>query len=89
MIDKNILYYIYFNKKTKIMETPITIQQISELLDSKLEPVKNDISAIKTDLVAIQSHFKSINERLYKLEERVTKIDLNLDKLASRTTNVI
>ena len=43
------------------MEKQITYEQISQLLDSKLEPIKNDINAIKTDVGAIQTHVKSIN----------------------------
>jgi len=85
------------------METPITIEQISHiinensatqyerisvLIDSKLEPIKNDISAIKTDVNAIQIHVKSINERLYKIEDRMAKMEVNLDKLAKRTTEL-
>ena len=60
------------------MDKPITYEQISQLLDSKLEPIKNDISAIKTDVHGIkqrlgnvETHLDSINTRLYKLEERV------------------
>lgn len=71
------------------MEPAITYEQMALLLettlekklDSKLEPLKNDIRSIRVDLSNVQIHVKSINERLYKLEERVTKIDTRLDRV--------
>ena len=75
------MLYLRITIKTIIMEKQITYEQISQLLDSKLEPIKNDINAIKTDVGAIQTHVKSINERLYKLEERVAKMDSMVEKM--------
>ena len=44
------MLYLRITIKTIIMEKQITYEQISQLLDSKLEPIKNDINAIKTDV---------------------------------------
>ncbi len=74
--------------KIKIMETPITIEAISQLLDSKLEPIKNDISAIRTDVKAMKTHIDSINERLYKIEDRMAKIEMGVDKISKRTSDL-
>lgn len=80
---------VKFVYKLNVMEPSITYEQMALLLettlenklDSKLEPLKNDIRSIRVDLNNVQIHVKSINERLYKLEERVARIDTRLDRM--------
>lgn len=68
-------------KNSDKMEIKEITELISRLLDSKLEPIKNDIAAMKTDLSAVRIHVDAINNRLYKLEERVANLDSKLDKI--------
>lgn len=62
----------------------MNIQEISDLLDSKLEPIKNDIAAIRTDVSAVKAHVGAINERLYKLEDRLSRMDTKFDSIIRR-----
>ena len=55
------------------------LQQISEMMDSKLEPIKNAIVSIETNMHTFQKHLEAINNRLYKMEERLSKLEIKLD----------
>lgn len=59
------------------------IKDISALLDSKLdsklEPILNELSYIKTEIHAIRIHTESTSNRLAKLENRMANIDSKLD----------
>lgn len=59
----------------------ITREEMSQLLDTKLEPILNEITSMRTDITALKTHVDSINTRLYKLEARVASIDTKLDRV--------
>lgn len=59
----------------------VTREELESVLDSKLEPIINSLSAIKTDVEGVRTHVNAINERLYKLEARMANVDGKIDKL--------
>lgn len=61
------------------------VAKLAVLIDTKLEPMANDLSAVKNDLANVKTHVTSINERLYKLEKRMANIEVKLDACLSAT----
>ncbi len=57
----------------------LTKKDISELLDEKLEPIKEDISLIQKDLrhtqEVVEKEFKKMNERFNIVDEKIDRLD--------------
>jgi len=51
----------------------MTIQEISDLMDSKLEPIKNKLETIEIEMKAVRTHLELVNARLIKLEQLSTE----------------
>ena len=54
---------------TKKIETVmLTLKEFECVLESKLEPIKQDLECIRVDLNIINTHINSINETLCRIE---------------------
>jgi len=62
-------------------QTAEILQNVDKMIDSKLEPIRNDIGVIKNDLSNLRLHTDSINNRLSKLEDRMARVETKLDNV--------
>ena len=71
-----------YNVFTGGEDVPLTkedLQAIGALMDSRLEPIKADISDLKTDVSGLKTDVSDINVRLDTLQEDVNLIKENTE----------
>lgn len=64
------------------------LQQIAELLDIKLEPIKTDISSLKNDVRQTRVLVEQQDHKISLIAEQYTDISAKLDKANDRATQI-
>jgi len=61
---------------------------ISDIMDKKLEPIKQDISEIKLRLDRVEERLDRVEERLDRVEERLDRVEERLERVEERLDRV-
>ncbi len=65
------------------------LQAIGQVVETKIEPVRQDISAIKDDVQTLRENYTKLEKRVGGLEEKVAGIRVYIDADLNRTLNLL
>ena len=60
------------------------LQAIGQVVESKIEPIRQDIHAIKEDVRALQENYTKLESRVGTLEEQMTCVRVYMDTELNR-----
>lgn len=64
------------------------LQAIGQVVEAKLEPVRQDIRELKEDVQGLKDSFQRLETRIDGLEARMDKLEAGIDSLEARTGNL-
>lgn len=65
------------------------LQAIGQVVESKIEPIRQDIHAIKEDVRALQENYTKLESRVGTLEEQITCVRVYMDTELDRTLKLL
>lgn len=65
------------------------LQAIGEVVETKMEPMRQDVHTIKEDVRSLQKNFTKLEKRVGDLEEKVTGIRVYIDTDLDRTLKLL
>ena len=57
------------------------LQAIGQVVEAKIEPIRQDIHTIKEDVRALQENYTKLERRVGRLEEKVDRLESRMDSL--------
>lgn len=61
------------------------LQAIGQVVEAKLDPVRQDIRGLKEDVQGLKESVQRLENRMDKLETRIDQLETRMDRLESRT----
>lgn len=60
------------------------MQQISKLLDKKLDPIKTDLNGVKIDVKGVKADLRGVKQQLDTVEMKVEIVNKRVDQLGGQ-----
>ncbi len=65
------------------------IQQISDLIDEKLQDMKEDMRGMKEDMQGMKEDMRAVKADLYDLQRKVTGIGMHIENCTDKNVQII
>ena len=64
------------------------LQAIGQVVESKIEPMRQDIHGLKEDVQELKDNFVRLEMKVDKLDKRVSSLEMKVDKLDKRVSSL-